>query len=34
MSNVYESIVAGLTEAIEDTKGKESKLKKRTVKRC
>lgn len=31
MSNVYESIVAGLTEAIEDTKEKESKLKKRTV---
>lgn len=31
MSNVYESIVAGLAEAIEDAKCKEKKLKRRMV---
>lgn len=31
MSSVYESIVAGLTEAIEDAKSKEKKLKRRVV---
>lgn len=31
MSSVYESIVAGLTEAIEDVQSKEKKLKRRIV---
>ena len=31
MSNVYESIMAGLTEAVEDAKGKEKKLQRRVV---
>lgn len=31
MSSVYESIVAGLTEAIEDVQNKEKKLKRRVV---
>lgn len=31
MSSVYESIVAGLTEAIEDAQSKEKKLKRRMV---
>lgn len=31
MSSVYESIVAGLTEAIEDVQSKEKKLKRRVV---
>jgi len=31
MSSVYESIVTGLTEAIEDVQGEEKKLKRRVV---
>ncbi len=31
MNNIYESIVAGLTEAIEDVQSKEKKLKRRVV---
>lgn len=31
MNNIYESIVAGLTEAIEDAQSKEKKLKRRVV---
>lgn len=31
MSHVYESIMAGLTEAVEDAKGKEKKLRRRMV---
>lgn len=31
MSNVYESIMAGLNEAVEDSKSKEKKLRRRVV---
>lgn len=31
MANVYESILAGLTEAVEDAKSEEKKLKRRVV---
>lgn len=31
MANVYESILAGLTEAVEDAKSEEKKLKRRAV---
>lgn len=31
MENIYDSIMAGLTEAVEDVQGKDTKLKRRTV---
>lgn len=31
MGNVYDSIMAGLAEAVEDARGKDLKLKRRTV---